>query len=35
MPLDISRFFNIDTTTYAGKGVVVYGFSGTRGHINE
>ena len=26
MPLDISRFFNIDTTTYAGKGVVVYGF---------
>ena len=26
MPLDISRFFDIDTDTYADKGVVVYGF---------
>lgn len=26
MPLDISRFFTIDDTTYADKGVVVYGF---------
>lgn len=26
MPLDISRFFDIDTDTYANKGVVVYGF---------
>lgn len=26
MPLDISRFFDIDVDTYADKGVVVYGF---------
>lgn len=26
MPLDISRFFEIDVDTYADKGVVVYGF---------
>lgn len=26
MPLDISRFFTIDDTTYADNGVVVYGF---------
>lgn len=26
MPFDISRFFDIDTDTYADKGVVVYGF---------
>jgi hypothetical protein len=26
MPLDISRFFTIDDTIYADKGVVVYGF---------
>lgn len=26
MPLNISRFFDIDTDTYADKGVVVYGF---------
>lgn len=26
MPLDISRFFKIDTITYADKGIVVYGF---------
>ncbi len=26
MPLDISRFFEIDVDTYADKGIVVYGF---------
>ena len=26
MPLDISKYFDIDTATYADKGVVVYGF---------